>query len=96
MRQYTPDGKYWTAVTDGTTAVGLSPDYYDRLGTAWVFAPQALGVKLKAGQAFAHMETSKGLVPLLTPVDGTVVKFNPVVLDTPDQLSPADYLVEIK
>ena len=82
LPEETPMIKFW--IKDG--AVGLTQEYLDRVGTLWTIIPKNIS-QLQEGKIIANIEATKCLVPLRSPVTGTLVSFNEAVLDKPNTLN---------
>lgn len=95
MKSISEDNKYWLQEEDGVVTIGLTPDYFARLGMMWVFVPTPRKT-LKENEAFASIESSKFLGPLRLPVPGQIQNWNQKALESPETITPDDYLIQIK
>lgn len=82
----------WVRVeADGTLTVGISDHAQAALGDlVFVEAPQ-VGRKIKAGEAFAVVESVKAASDVYSPVSGEVIAANDALSATPELINQTPY-----
>ena len=82
----------WVRFTDENTAyIGITDYAQDQLGDlVFVNLPQE-GDALKAGEAFADVESVKAVSDVNSPVTGTVEKVNADLADAPEKMNETPY-----
>ncbi len=94
--EYPDDLRYtkeheWVRVEDGAARVGITDFAQDALGdVVYVDLPE-VGVEVRAGQAFAEVESTKSVSDVFGPIDGTIVERNPLVEERPELVNEQPY-----
>jgi len=89
--KYLPTHEWVRVEADGTLTVGISDHAQSALGDlVFVEVPQP-GRKLKAGDAFAVVESVKAASDVYSPVSGEVVASNEALSGTPELINQAPY-----
>ena len=70
----------------------FTTEFIDSIGCIWAFVPQETK-KLTIGKLFANIESSRKLVPLKSPVSGTIVSWNSKFLEYPDKIVSSEFLL---
>lgn len=82
----------WVRVeTDGTLTVGISDHAQSALGDLVFVEIPDVGRKLKAGEAFAVVESVKAASDVYSPVGGEVLAVNEALGATPELINQAPY-----
>ncbi len=82
----------WARVeADGTLTVGISDHAQSALGDLVFVETPEVGRKLKAGEAFAVVESVKAASDVYSPVSGEVVAVNGALGATPELINQAPY-----
>jgi len=82
----------WARVeADGTLTVGISDHAQSALGDLVFVETPELGRKLKAGEAFAVVESVKAASDVYSPVSGEVLAVNEALTATPELINQAPY-----
>lgn len=81
----------WISTNEGIATIGISDFAQDALGDiVFVNLPQ-LGDEISVGEAFGDVESVKAVSDLVSPVSGTVVAINEMLLDSPESLNSQPY-----
>lgn len=89
---YPTDRKYtqtheWVLIDDNNATVGITDYAQSELGDiVFVNLPEP-GDEVIQGEAFADVESVKAVSELFSPVSGTVVEINELLLDEPDRIN---------
>jgi len=76
---------------NGLFEIGISDYAQKELGDiVYINLPQA-GDELKAGEAFADVESVKAVSDILSPINGTVKEVNGKAVSSPDTINKAPY-----
>jgi glycine cleavage system H protein len=82
----------WARVeADGTLTVGISDHAQSALGDLVFVETPEVGRKLKAGEAFAVVESVKAASDVYSPVSGEVLAVNEALGATPELINQAPY-----
>lgn len=82
----------WARVeADGTLTIGISDHAQSALGDLVFVETPDVGRKLKAGEAFAVVESVKAASDVYSPVSGEVVAVNEALGATPELINQAPY-----
>jgi glycine cleavage system H protein len=82
----------WVRVeTDGTLTIGISDHAQAALGDLVFVETPAVGRTLKAGEAFAVVESVKAASDVYSPVSGEVLATNDQLSATPELINQAPY-----
>jgi glycine cleavage system H lipoate-binding protein len=95
MRTFSSNNRFWIEAQDGRARVGLTAAYLAKVGTVWTFAKRDKA-KLVEGAPFANMETSRHLVTLRSPVNGTVEEWGKELEDTPEAITEDTWLMTVR
>jgi glycine cleavage system H protein len=91
-------GHTWARLdADGLVSVGVDDFAHKLVGPAWLELPE-LGEHVAQGEAALEIGDEDKKVPMLSPVDGTVVAVNAAVRDRPDAIGDpyAGWLFKVK
>lgn len=89
-RQYT-ESHEWALITNDTATVGLTDYAQGELGDlVFVNLPEP-GDEVVKGEPFADVESVKAVSEVYSPVSGTIVEINEVLLDEPGAINEAPY-----
>lgn len=72
--------------------VGLTRSFLDQLDECWHILPGNLR-NIKAKTPLMTMETNDGLIPIMSPVSGNVVRWETRATNFPDQLTEEDVIM---
>ena len=82
----------WVRVeADGTLTVGISDHAQSALGDLVFVETPEVGRTLKAGEAFAVVESVKAASDVYSPVSGEVIAINDALSATPELINEAPY-----
>jgi glycine cleavage system H protein len=82
----------WVRVeADGTLTVGISDHAQSALGDLVFVETPEVGRTLKAGEAFAVVESVKAASDVYSPVNGEVIAINDALSATPELINAAPY-----
>jgi glycine cleavage system H protein len=82
----------WVRVeADGTLTVGISDHAQSALGDLVFVETPEVGRTLKAGEAFAVVESVKAASDVYSPVSGEVIAINDALSATPELINAAPY-----
>lgn len=81
----------WTNLKDGTITVGISDFASHHIGDVVFVDLPEVGRQFKQGEVFGAVESVKAAADLYSPVSGTVMAVNEVLLDTPEALNEDAY-----
>ena len=86
------DSHEWVRVeADGTVTVGISDHAQSALGDLVFVEVPEVGRALKAGEAFAVVESVKAASDVYSPVSGEVTAVNTALSGTPELINSAPY-----
>jgi glycine cleavage system H protein len=89
--KFTKSHEWVKSLDGGTVEIGLTDFAQSELGDiVFVNLPQP-GDELKAGSAFADVESVKAVSDIYSPLNGTVKEINQQVLDHPESINSAPY-----
>jgi glycine cleavage system H protein len=81
----------WVRVEDGRVRVGISDFAQDALGdVVYVDVPE-VGTKVKAGEPFGEVESTKSVSDVYAPATGTVSERNEALTDSPELVNSSPY-----
>lgn len=87
---YTADHE-WARAEDGGIRIGITDYAQDALGDiVFVQLPEP-GTKVKAGDSFAEVESTKSVSDIFAPIDGSVSEINQELADAPQRLNEDPY-----
>ncbi|HET6875499.1 MAG TPA: glycine cleavage system protein GcvH [Acidimicrobiales bacterium] len=88
---YTSDHEWARSEDGGGLRIGITDYAQDALGDiVFVQLPEP-GAKVKAGDSFAEVESTKSVSDIFAPVSGTVSEINPDLADAPQRLNEDPY-----
>lgn len=76
----------WIQYEEGLLAIGLSEEAFEEFSKISDFQLPQEGESIEAEQAFGEAETDEGPLDLYSPINGTVVEINSMVIENPDSL----------
>jgi glycine cleavage system H protein len=89
--RYTKSHEWVRALPDGNVEVGITDHAQGALGDlVFVEVPEA-GKNLKAGDAFAVVESVKAASDVYAPIAGSVLAGNPALADQPELINSEPY-----
>ncbi len=90
----------WARILDGVARVGISDYMQQKLTDISYFEPPKMNVVVEQFGELGSVESAKAVFEIISPVSGTVVGFNPAVIENPALINEDPYgsgwLVEIK
>ena len=89
--RYAKSHEWLKLASDGTATVGITDYAQNSLGDITYVQVPKIGAVLKAGETFGVVESVKAASDLYSPVAGTVVAVNPVLVGTPETVNSAPY-----
>ena len=81
----------WVKVEGDTALIGITDYAQSELGDIVFFNLPEEGDEIKAGEAFADVESVKAVSDVLGPVDGTIIAVNEEILDAPELINESPY-----
>ena len=81
----------WVAVEGNKARVGITDYAQDALGDVVFVQLPTVGSKVKAGESFGEVESTKSVSDVYAPVSGEVVAVNQAVADSPEVLNTDPY-----
>ena len=81
----------WVRVDGGRARVGITDYAQDQLGDVVFVAVPDVGRTVRAGEAFAEIESTKSVSDIYAPVGGTVAAVNGVLADRPEVVNADPY-----
>lgn len=87
---YSADG-IWVRFEDNIARLGLSDFLQQRSGDIAFVEVKPVGTILTHGDDFASIETVKANVDLVSPLSGTVVNVNPLLITEPEVINQEPY-----
>jgi glycine cleavage system H protein len=87
---YTADHE-WARSEDGAIRIGITDYAQDSLGDIVFVQLPAPGARVKAGESFAEVESTKSVSDIFAPLDGTVTEINQDLSDAPQRLNEDPY-----
>ncbi|HWE57986.1 MAG TPA: glycine cleavage system protein GcvH [Acidimicrobiales bacterium] len=89
--RYTSDHEWARAEDGGSLRIGITDYAQDALGDiVFVQLPEP-GTKVKAGESFAEVESTKSVSDIFAPITGTVTEINQDLADAPQRLNEDPY-----
>jgi glycine cleavage system H protein len=89
--RYTQEHEWTRSEDGGALRIGITDYAQDALGDiVFVQLPEP-GAKVKAGEAFAEVESTKSVSDIFAPVAGTVTEINQELVDAPQRLNEDPY-----
>jgi glycine cleavage system H protein len=89
--RYTADHEWARTEDGGAIRIGITDYAQDALGDiVFVQLPEP-GAKVKAGDSFAEVESTKSVSDVFAPVSGTVTEINQELADSPQRLNEDPY-----
>jgi glycine cleavage system H protein len=94
--EYPDDLRYtkeheWVRAEDGVVRIGITDFAQDALGdVVYVDLPE-VGAEVRAGQAFAEVESTKSVSDVFGPIDGTIAERNPLIEERPELVNEQPY-----
>ena len=89
--RYAKSHEWLKLASDGTATVGITDYAQNSLGDITYVQVPKVGAVLKAGETFGVVESVKAASDLYSPVAGTVVAVNPVLVGTPETVNSSPY-----
>lgn len=74
---------------DNIVTISMTPELQDDIGTVG-FVEFTEEKQLKKEDAIAHIEASKTVLEIISPVAGTILEINEAAIDNPKMLNSAD------
>lgn len=81
----------WARLEGEEAVVGITDFAQEELGDIIFVELPEIGKKLKAGEVFGTVESSKSVSELYSPVDGTVTAVNTRLEDAPEKINDDPY-----
>ena len=81
----------WIRTEGGAVRIGITDFAQDALGDVVYVDLPDVGTEVRAGQAFAEVESTKSVSYVFSPVDGAVVERNPLVDERPELVNEHPY-----
>ena len=98
--QYSPDHLWLKTEGDGQYRLGITYHYQEKIKSVVFLELPQPGARLKRGEPFGAIESSKISTDLISPLTGFVTEVNPVVTDKPGLVNKDPYgegwLISIK
>jgi len=88
--RYTADHE-WVRFEDGKARIGITDYAQDAHGDVVFVQLPDPGAKVKAGDSFSEVESTKSVSDIYAPVAGTVVEINSELVDAPQRLNEDPY-----
>ena len=88
--KYTEDHE-WVLADDDLCTVGITDHAQEALGDIVFVELPAVGAKVKAGKAFAVVESVKAVSDVYAPISGTVEEINEELPDEPEVINTSPY-----
>ena len=88
--RYTADHE-WVRFEDGKARIGITDYAQDALGDVVFVQLPDPGAKVKAGDSFSEVESTKSVSDIYAPVAGTVFEINSELVDAPQRLNEDPY-----
>lgn len=88
--QYTADHE-WARSEEGAIRIGITDYAQDSLGDIVFVQLPAPGTRVRAGESFAEVESTKSVSDIFAPIDGTVTEINQDLADSPQRLNEDPY-----
>lgn len=89
------DKWWWNQIDNNVYELGLTAETLKRYGVIWTLVPR-MSDDIIVGTPIVNIESSKSLCPLLAPISGKIVEWNPRALETPDILTDQTYLLKVQ
>jgi glycine cleavage system H protein len=77
----------WTRVAGNKATVGITDFAKDQLGDVVYLELPEVGAKVKKGEPFGVVESTKAVSELFAPVTGTITKVNKELVDAPEGIN---------
>ena len=82
--EYPDDVRYtkeheWVRAEDGVVRIGITDFAQDALGDVVYVDLPDVGTPVRAGEAFAEVESTKSVSDVFSPVEGSIVERNPLL-----------------
>ena len=81
----------WARIEDGSATFGITWYAQDALGEVVFFDPPEAGKQIKAGQAYAEVESVKAVSDVIAPLSGEIVEVNTDLGDKPEAINEDPY-----
>ncbi|HEY2601961.1 MAG TPA: glycine cleavage system protein GcvH [Thermoleophilaceae bacterium] len=81
----------WARVDGDTATFGVTWYAQDQLGEVVFFDPPDVGSELKAGSAYAEVESVKAVSDVFAPMSGEVTEVNEALKETPENINNDPY-----
>ena len=81
----------WVTLDGDIATIGISAHAAEQLGDVVFVETPELGKAVKAGDAFAVVESVKAASDVYAPVDGEIIAVNPALTDAPQTVNDAPY-----
>jgi glycine cleavage system H protein len=81
----------WARVEEGEATFGITWYAQDSLGEVVFFEPPSEGTELKAGEAYAEIESVKAAEEVIAPMSGEIVAVNRALADAPETINADPY-----
>ena len=87
---YTKDHE-WIEIDDKTCKIGITDFAQGELGDIVFMEMPEIGTDLKAGDSAGTIEAVKTVADIYTPINGTIIKCNDKLIDTPELINSDPY-----
>ena len=87
---YTSDHE-WVRRDGGQVRIGITDYAQDALGDVVFVQVPTVGTKVKAGESFSEVESTKSVSDIYAPVSGEVVEVNDDLAEVPERLNEDPY-----
>ena len=81
----------WVRVHDDTAIIGITDHAQEQLGDIVFVELPEIGKEVKAGEAFAVIESVKAASDIYAPISGEVVEINHRLENTPEKINTDSY-----
>lgn len=81
----------WVKVVDNKATVGITDYAQESLGDIVYIDPPELDSMIEAGTELTQIESTKATSSVISPVSGTVIKFNEELSDAPEIINEDPY-----
>lgn len=90
----------WARLDGDTATLGITDHAQDLLGEIVFWDQPEVGAKVKAGEAYTELESTKAVFDVIAPLSGEITEVNEAIADTPEKINDDAYgdgwLVKIK
>ena len=88
--RYTKDHE-WARPEGESVRIGITDFAQDALGDVVYVDLPDVGAAVQADQPFGEVESTKSVSELLSPLSGTIIEKNPLIVDAPELVNQAPY-----